>query len=146
MPLSGTAAPVRKLVFLSLPVPGLAIPLGELLVQADGVAHSTICTFATARGDLGLSLCRRPWRRKGGLLIAAGTEIALVPQTTVNWVRFKLNPLLSPNEEAEVKRNDEAQAHRVHFVLWWYGAGGILEPTIGLEPMTCRLRIDCSTN
>jgi hypothetical protein len=21
-----------------------------------------------------------------------------------------------------------------------------LEPTIGLEPMTCRLRIDCSTN
>ena len=22
----------------------------------------------------------------------------------------------------------------------------ILEPTIGLEPMTCRLRIDCSTN
>jgi hypothetical protein len=25
-------------------------------------------------------------------------------------------------------------------------AGRILEPTIGLEPMTCRLRIDCSTN
>jgi len=23
---------------------------------------------------------------------------------------------------------------------------GLLEPTIGLEPMTCRLRIDCSTN
>jgi hypothetical protein len=22
----------------------------------------------------------------------------------------------------------------------------LLEPTIGLEPMTCRLRIDCSTN
>jgi len=21
-----------------------------------------------------------------------------------------------------------------------------MEPTIGLEPMTCRLRIDCSTN
>jgi hypothetical protein len=21
-----------------------------------------------------------------------------------------------------------------------------LEPTIGIEPMTCRLRIDCSTN
>ena len=24
--------------------------------------------------------------------------------------------------------------------------GNLLEPTIGLEPMTCRLRIDCSTN
>ena len=22
----------------------------------------------------------------------------------------------------------------------------LMEPTIGLEPMTCRLRIDCSTN
>jgi hypothetical protein len=30
----------------------------------------------------------------------------------------------------------------------WFGAKRQkeMEPTIGLEPMTCRLRIDCSTN
>jgi hypothetical protein len=27
-----------------------------------------------------------------------------------------------------------------------FGMGAKLEPTIGLEPMTCRLRIGCSTN
>ena len=28
----------------------------------------------------------------------------------------------------------------------WSAATKNMEPTIGLEPMTCRLRIDCSTN
>ena len=27
-----------------------------------------------------------------------------------------------------------------------YEVQELMEPTIGLEPMTCRLRIDCSTN
>jgi hypothetical protein len=30
--------------------------------------------------------------------------------------------------------------------MCWMRCLEILEPTIGLEPMTCRLRIDCSTN
>jgi hypothetical protein len=28
----------------------------------------------------------------------------------------------------------------------WSEATKVMEPTIGIEPMTCRLRIDCSTN
>jgi hypothetical protein len=28
----------------------------------------------------------------------------------------------------------------------WEVRTEVMEPTIGLEPMTCRLRIDCSTN
>ena len=38
-------------------------------------------------------------------------------------------------------RKPERHAARKYKMRW-----GLVEPTIGLEPMTCRLRIDCSTN
>ena len=42
-------------------------------------------------------------------------------------------------------RSDESVQMKMKRPARWRGEK-TLEPTIGLEPMTCRLRIDCSTN
>jgi hypothetical protein len=55
--------------------------------------------------------------------------------------RRKADPALSGVQQAQKRISKEMKI-----------SGGLkrsdkeMEPTIGLEPMTCRLRIDCSTN
>jgi integrase len=92
-------------------------------------------------------------------LLAQGAPITYVaaqlghtkPTTTLQWYAHWLprgdKHWVDALDSAGAKtRGDQLVTNRA------VGAGGVveviekLEPTIGLEPMTCRLRIDCSTN
>ena len=84
----------------------------------------------------------------GGFLIGL---CFYVGRTWLSW--FRAEPkLVSPKMITDVNRWDEKVRSPNGMLMLpradIYGGKSLksMEPTIGLEPMTCRLRIGCSTN